>query len=358
MACYNDSDTYLTELRDNLDLTNSIIGRFTIYPPEYYKKRIEIQTQILKKNPSNLDAYDSIAVACDRIGNSNDALRWINEKKKHYGKDPGKHLYTTEANEGTFLIHRWVRGHKPGDMTDAIAAETHIFNAIRINPDAHFGREFAQLYCIRAIIQSGKGADWMPTFTENLIQLGKKDGVDRRKLRYGIAGMMVLGNAWNSPVMIQAIAELVPEEGQVASLCKAKLHFLQNTDERFMGKDLKGEFPIVAKSTTHGSDRTLMEQLLRNGQEFRTGQDEFIEKQLAVGKHPDKGDDFWQGFKAVPPVPKEKLASSTFISRSSTFILNSLMDGSICCTFIPLGILFLGIRSYRRRRAWNAKLGE
>lgn len=67
-ACYNDSDTNLTELRDNLDITYAIAGRFTIYPPEYYKRRIEIQTANLKKNPNDLNAYDNLAVAYDRIG--------------------------------------------------------------------------------------------------------------------------------------------------------------------------------------------------------------------------------------------------------------------------------------------------
>ena len=66
--CYNDSDTNLTELRDNLDITYAIAGRFTIYPPEYYKRRIEIQTANLKKNPEDLNAYDNLAVAYDRKG--------------------------------------------------------------------------------------------------------------------------------------------------------------------------------------------------------------------------------------------------------------------------------------------------
>ena len=94
-ACYNDSDTYLTELRDNLDVTNAIIGRFTIYPPEYYEKRIQIQKAILAKDPNNLDAYDNISVAYDRVGRGNDAIRWIEEKRKHLGMNSGNHLYTT-----------------------------------------------------------------------------------------------------------------------------------------------------------------------------------------------------------------------------------------------------------------------
>jgi hypothetical protein len=55
---------------------------------------------------------------------------------------------TVEANEGTFLIHRWIAVGGNSDLSDAIEAEKHITKAIDINPNAHFGREFAQLYCM------------------------------------------------------------------------------------------------------------------------------------------------------------------------------------------------------------------
>ena len=350
MACYNDSDTYLTELRDNLDLTNAIIGRFTLYPPEYYQKRIEIQTAILKKDPNNLDAYDNISVAYDRIGEGDQALKWIREKRKHLANAPPLQLYSTEANEGTFLIVRWIRGHKPGDVTDAVESEKHIAIALKINPNAHFGREFAQLYCIRAMIDSGKVENWMATFTQNLIRIADRDHIDRKKLRYGIAGMMVLGAAWNMPVLIQAMADLVPEDGQFAGLCKQKLRFLTRFGDHEIDGDLTKEFPILAKSTTHGADWMMIDQLLKNGQEFLLSQEQWIIKQVEAGKHPDKGDDIWKGYQEVPPIPKEKLANSTFVSRTGTFFGNAIINGWCCCALVPLGILFLTVRILRRRR--------
>lgn len=360
-ACYNDSDTYLTELRDNLDVTNAIIGRFTLYPESYYRKRIEIQKAILKKDPNNLDAYDNLSVAYDRIGDGENALKWIHEKRKHLANAPKLHLYSTEANEGTFLIVRWIRGHKKGDLKDAVEAEKHIVKALEINPDAHFGREFSQLYCIRAMIRAGKDTDnWEKYFTGDLLVIADKDRIDRKKLRYGIAGMMVLGAAWNAPVFIQAIAELVPEEGQIASLCVQKLRAigrnlnghpdLRYVDERFMDRDLVKEFPINAKSTTHGGDSGVIQSLLRNGADFQATQEEWIEQQIANGKHPDKGDDIWKGYEEVPPIPKEKLANSTIFSRTGTFILNWTIMTLGCCVFIPGVIVLLLIRDWRRRK--------
>ena len=358
-ACYNDSDTYLTELRDNLDITNAIIGRFTLYPPDYYKRRIESQTAILKKDPNNLDAYDNISVAYDRIGKSDEAIKWIELKRKHLSATSGNHLYSTEANEGTFYIVRWITGHKTGDVSDAVKAEKYIEKALKINANAHFGREFAQLYSIRAMIACGKEEEWMPKFTASLIKIADRDHIDRKKLRYGIAGMMVLGAAWDLPMMIQAIAELVPEEGQVADLCKQKLQYIGKdkygssdrliADDRFIEIDLAAKYPIKAESTIHGQDRGTIRQLLRNGAEFQVSQTDWIETQLNAGKHPDNGDDFWKGYKPVPPLPKEKLATSTFWSRTSTFIGNWAMMSCGCCIFIPAGIILLIIRDRVRR---------
>lgn len=350
IACYNDSDTYLTELRDNLNLTNAIIGRFTLYPPEYYKARIGIQKEILKKDPANLDSYDNISVAYDRIGDCENALKWIHEKRKHLANAPALHQYSTEANEGTFLIVRWIRGHKPGDVKDAVEAEKHIAKALKINPDAHFGREFAQLYCIRAMIVSGNAEDWSANFTQNLIFIADKDHIDHKKLRYGIAGMMVLGAAWNLPVFIQAIADLVPEEGQFASLCQAKLRDISKSDERFIGMDLAKQFPIVAQRTTHGNDTSIIYDLIGNGVEFQTKQKGWIESRVRAGKHPDKGDDIWEGYKPVPPIPNEKLANSTFFSRAGTFITFWSMQTLGCCCIIPIIGLWLGVKIIKGRK--------
>ena len=360
-ACYNDNDTYLTELRDNLDLTNAIIGRFTLYPPEYYKKRIEIQTEILKKDPNNLEAYDNISVAFDRIGEGDIALKWIREKRKHLINAPTLQLYSTEANEGTFLIVRWIRGHKTGDLTDAIESEKHIAKALQINPNAHFGREFAQLYCIRAMIQSGKVEDWMGTFTQNLIFIADHDHIDRKKLRYGIAGMMVLGAAWNAPVFIQAIGELVPEEGQVADLCRQKLRFLTHDDDVYKaehdGQDVEKAFPIKAGRVVHGGDNFKIRELLKNGYLFRETQADWIVKQVAKGLHPDKGDDIWKGYQEVPAVPKEQLTNSTVFSRAGTFLVFVAMQTLGCGCIIPIVIVYVIIRkiivtTHRRRRGY------
>jgi tetratricopeptide (TPR) repeat protein len=344
-ACYNDNDTYLTELRDNLDITNAIIGRFTLYPESYYKKRIEIQKTILKKDPNNLDAYDNISVAYDRIGDGENALKWITEKRKHLTNAPKLHLYSTEANEGTFLIVRWIRGHKKGDLKDAIEAEKHIAKALEINPDAHFGREFSQLYCIRAMIMAGKDTDdWEKYFTQDLLVIADKDHIDRKKLRYGIAGMMVLGAAWNAPVFIQAIAELVPDEPQIAELCKTKVGLLANGNKAIVEK-----YPIVPSTELHEADYEVISELISNGEEYQTSQKEWILNQVVNGKHTDLGHDMWKGYKEVPQIPNNRLVTPFFQRPATQIKVWTLASGGFCI-LVPTLVTWWALVAYRRRR--------
>ena len=342
--CYNDVDTNLIELKDNLNVTLAVAGRFTIYPPSYYKKRIVIQSQILKKDPNNLDAYDNIAVAYDRIGDSTNALKWIREKRKHLSKAPKEHLYSTEANEGTILIVRWIRGHRPGDVSDAIESEKRIAKALEINPDAHFGREFAQLYSTRAMILCGKDPNWMKQFTPTLLHIANKNKVDHKKLRFGIAGMMVLGAAWKMPPLIQAIALLVPEDQQIAALCMTRLEMMEAEESGIKAKD----YPIRIEEKPNPLERGVITQLLVNAEKFQDKRNSWIETKVAAGKHPDMSPDFWTGFVDVPPVPESeyvvKRKKNMLQSETGRYQLVVLLGGGSLIGAV------IGYYIYRRRR--------
>ena len=340
-ACYNDIDTNLTELRDNLDVTKAIIGRFTIYPREYYRRRIEIQSAILKKDPNNLEAYDNISVAYDRVGDGDSALKWIREKRKHLTNAPKIQLYSTEANEGTFLIVRWIRGHKPGDLTDAIESEKHIAKALEINPNAHFGREFAQLYSIQAMIACGKEEHWESLFAETLIKIADKKHIDHKKLRFGIAGMMVLGAAWNMPAMIQAIANLVPEETQVVNLCRMRIGAaIPEWD--------KNDYSIVNVKKVNPKERAVLQTLLSNGDEFQAHREAWILDQISKGRHPDTHPDFWKGFTDVPEIGETELIvkrKKPWYQSQERVMQMAVIFGAVTSMFLVVGYYI-----YRKRR--------
>ncbi len=366
--CYNDSDTNLTELRDNLDITYAIAGRFTIYPPEYYKRRIEIQTANLKKNPNDLTAYDNLAVAYDRIGKHDEAIATIRKERALLDKPgvnpltavkdelapnapPVNHRYTVEANEGTFLIHRWIAVGGNYDLTDAIEAEKHIAKAIEINPDAHFGREFAQLYCMRAILKGAKEGDWKRNFTENLIAIADRDKVDHKALRKGIAGMMVLGNAWNSPIMLTAMEKLVPADIPMALLLRVrsgelsgnytpKDYALQAMNIYFPGHN-PGEFEM---------DAVVIAELRQNAVAFQDGRKRYVLSQLAAERHPDITPGFWSALKDVPEIDKRRYKEGVPREQEMRSHLNQLYlwVGGIVAT---IAAIVGGLIRYFKRRA-------
>lgn len=121
-----------------------------------------------------------------------------------------QHRYRYHANLGTFLVHRWVRqGGDRAKIDDVKRARDEIAAAIEINPNAHFGREKYQLRVIEWIINppSAAGSQYLPNFLEwesqasgNLADPKEADDAVR-----GLAGLIVLGNAWESVDVFNAL---------------------------------------------------------------------------------------------------------------------------------------------------------
>ena len=75
------------------------------------------------------------------------------------GNEAKDHRYRYLANLGTFHAHRWVSQtaeKRNTDLSDLRRSEELITQAIKENPDAHFGREIYQLMAIRWLLWDGK----------------------------------------------------------------------------------------------------------------------------------------------------------------------------------------------------------
>src|SRR5687768_13558523 len=129
-ACLWDDDTLRDERRGMPGIAEVLAGRFEKHSDFFYAKRIEATTAQIAADRKNLAAYDNLAVAHEKLGDQDAAIVVMLEKEK---VAPGQ--YTTAANLGTFYLHK-------GDFENGIA---HIERALKINPDAHFGREEYQL---------------------------------------------------------------------------------------------------------------------------------------------------------------------------------------------------------------------
>jgi tetratricopeptide (TPR) repeat protein len=130
LACIWDRDTLLDEQRGLPGVAEILAGKWERHSKFFYEHRAEQAAALLEREPSNLAAYDDLAVAYEKLGDQDRAIEVMLRKDK---VKPGE--YTTEANLGTFYLHK-------GDLENGIA---HIRKALAINPDAHFGREKYQL---------------------------------------------------------------------------------------------------------------------------------------------------------------------------------------------------------------------
>eukprot|EP00913_Durusdinium_trenchii_P013370 g12551.t1 len=190
-----------------------ITGKFLRHSQEYYRWRIADRIKKLQKDPQNLALYDDLAVAYDKVGEHKKAIETILKKD---ALKPG--MYKTIANLGTFYIH-------DGQLEKGLEQ---IRRAIKINPDAHFGREVYQQLLVEYVLERRRGRDGKPP----LQQAGKNDAsgfseyvLTRRKLKdgqdkdkeleraiKGVLGMMRFGK-FDSPILLSAVGDLLAAQG-------------------------------------------------------------------------------------------------------------------------------------------------
>jgi hypothetical protein len=225
-ACLNDRDTLADEAKKNRDVLTTLVGGFERNPPLYYQMRIKRIEGDLKSNPKLLSEYDDIAVANDRIGNDDDAIKWIEAKKKLLGPLDLKNetskdeWYRYYANCGTFWVHRWARQGAKGDkIQDVVHGRDLIRHALQINPNAHFGREKYQEMVMSWLVDANKGvladqatgrsSESLALYVEMI--LNRQGGDFRAKTReaiVGLSGLIRLGGAWQSADVYWAIGGL------------------------------------------------------------------------------------------------------------------------------------------------------
>jgi tetratricopeptide (TPR) repeat protein len=140
-ACMWDYDTLQMERNRFPSALELITGKFLRHSREFYQWRIADRLEKLKKEPDNLAYYDDLAVAYSKTGQNDRAIETILIKDK---KKPG--LYETEANHGTFLM-------LAGRIEEGLK---HVDEALRINPDAHFGREKYQKRLAEYVLSRNK----------------------------------------------------------------------------------------------------------------------------------------------------------------------------------------------------------
>lgn len=217
-ACLWDRDTPAAEAMGRPEVVAALTGRFPRNPPLFYEMRLARVAAHLRDHPDDLAAYDDAGVACDRLGRGDDAIGWMGRKRaeldRRDGADPAvrEHRYRYHANLGTSLAHRWIRaGADRGRVAEVRAARAEIARALAINPNAHFGREAYQLRALDWIADPpvvGKAWQSLPNllgWSFDDIYGEQTEPADAAAAARGLAGLVVLGDAWESVDVFHAL---------------------------------------------------------------------------------------------------------------------------------------------------------
>jgi tetratricopeptide (TPR) repeat protein len=203
LACLWDYDTLMMENERFPETLELVTGKFLRHSKEFYEWRVKDRTEKLAKE-SKASYYDDLAVAHEKLGNREKAIELMKEKDQKF---PG--LYETYANLGTFYLHG-------KQYTEGLAF---IEKALKVNPNAHFGREISQKLLVEYVLHCQKAGKTVPLNTENssgfagFVQehpQAKEMKLNSEAVLKGVLGMMKFGNH-ESPVLLEVLGDLLSQ---------------------------------------------------------------------------------------------------------------------------------------------------
>lgn len=344
-ACLNDRDSDLLEreARGVPDVMRVITGRFERNPPLFYQMRLKRVEAELKRDPQQLALYDDAAVASDRLGKSADALQWIEAKRKRLppfnasDKARREQWYRYYANAGTFRAHKWIRdGANRTRISEMEHAASDIAQAIKIKPNAHFGREKYQLKAMRWIIAPvhiPTKATWPVHPISNFLGVyqdeymsergfdafrGKEDLKNLKMLDAveGLTGLVVLGNAWESLDVFYALQAALAMEGKgsLVELTQRRCEELIAQGKVSLGNPKLSRDELREMLAPSGDDhnlhtytpqqmREIYSRLRTEAEEYQQKRTAYMMARLEKGAHPDTDPSFWSEWRDYGPPP-------------------------------------------------------
>lgn len=255
--CGWDSDTIAMEKRMFPTVHELITGKFLQHSQAFYYWRVNDRTEKIQLYPDSLSLYDDLAWALNKVGEPEKGVEIMLQKEE---KSPG--LYKTYANLGTCYIHsnQFEKGLE------------YIDKAIKINPDAHFGREIYQQHLVEYVIskKDSTGNFNLPlgTKNDNFYHYLKKNhftGSSQNEIAKavkGVGGMMKFSNH-NSPILLEALGDLLsnadngvdPGAGHLSSRAYLKAAFLSKDESSIKAYKKKARLEIEKQFVGHDFGR-------------------------------------------------------------------------------------------------------
>lgn len=304
-ACIWDRDTLGDEARGLPTVLDAIVGRVELNPPLYYEMRLERVSEEVRAGASDLGLLDDAAVACDRLGRSEEGLEWLEKKRlallRKGGKEEGDDWYRFYANRGTLKAHLWASQTDKSDMTRLRAGISDLERCIEINPDAHFGRERAQVAILHALRLSGEDK---PSFVLPRLQTELAFSRGDKKTIEALLGIMSLGSGADSPDILALLSNSTSTmDGNLRAIAGYRYQDLVASGRPvFLAKYVKETAFEPYGVTRPDLLRPAYEALSKNAQEFRQHREEFMLARLKEGRHPDWDPQFWEGYEPVSRV--------------------------------------------------------
>jgi hypothetical protein len=254
------------------------------------------------------------------------------------------HAYRLHANMGTFLAHDWIRRTDHLDPSEMKLARDEIAEAVRINPQAHFGRERVQL----AIME------WMLDPTHFV-----SAGEDPVK---GLAGLVALGAAWESVDVFDALAHALRGQsaavlGYLASKRRDELlasgHPWMNAagplHKGILGSDLEYSIHPVRKASLD----VWFSQARAAADAWQAERASYMDARLRAGRHPDWDPHFWDEFVPSPSTRMPSMGRVDWEAHKAGAW--KVEDVALVCLVVCCGMLVyviaraIGGRAARRR---------
>ncbi|PQV63716.1 hypothetical protein B1R32_10955 [Abditibacterium utsteinense] len=335
LACMNDrdSDSLALQAQKFPDTLRVITGRFERNPPLFYQMRIQRSLAQLKKTPREFGLYDDIAVAYDRLHRDDEALEIMAKKRALLPPFDAKNAkmkeawYRYYANAGTFRAHRFL-GANPQKIKEMQTARDFIKRAIEIKPNAHFGREKYQLMAMEWIlaVHERKGKNifslgrWIKDRDkwEETWEFGSGPAPKRATATAGLSGLIVLGAAWESADIFEALGEaLQSKDGitlryltllrcrEILQSGKKPLNMSLNVASvgyELPGDDYAMQTGIAVNKANQKTLDALYLTLRAEAEDWNTKRQSYMLSRLEKGQHPDTDAQFWSEWKpAAPP---------------------------------------------------------
>jgi len=317
LACLNDRDTLAEEAQGLPNVIQIVSGRFERNPPLYYQMRIKRLEADVAMSPQDLNDYDDIAVAYDRLGDDVDAIRWIERKKPLLAPlnvadaNLKEAWYRYYANCGTFHFHHWLKnGAAVSTIAEAKTARSMIASALEIKPDAHLGREKYQLRVMDWVINWKAGGSENYDLTATILEIG-----DREEAIKGLTGLVVLGNAWESVDIFAALAQIMHSDHrdiQVGYLCALRAKELYGQGKRSIvdaSTDPADEIRKPMWPQQQKDDESTFAKLRAEADRWQKARTDYMMARLSTGRHPDTDPTFWRDYHDDgPPVLQVSLS--------------------------------------------------